>query len=205
MTPSPRSTGPRTPSRRARDEGAERSGGSPQGWLILIYRVPSEPTRLRAAVWRRLKNLGAVYLQSSVAAMPKNAQSERALRGLRNDIVETMGGTAFLVTTTSVAGEDELVAVFNAARDDEYEEILDKCRDFHAEVDKEVRVSHFTYAELEENEEDLAKLRGWFEKVRARDLLGAGRAAAVVTALAECADTLEDFANRVYEADHSGH
>ena len=36
------------------------------GWLILIYRVPSEPTRLRAAVWRRLKELGAIYLPSTL-------------------------------------------------------------------------------------------------------------------------------------------
>jgi len=40
----------------AADDGGDR-------WLLLVYRVPSEPTRLRAAVWRRLKSLGAVYLQ----------------------------------------------------------------------------------------------------------------------------------------------
>jgi hypothetical protein len=28
-------------------------------WLLLVYRIPSEPTRLRATVWRRLKALGA--------------------------------------------------------------------------------------------------------------------------------------------------
>jgi hypothetical protein len=26
------------------------------GWLLLIYRVPPEPARLRSAVWRRLSN-----------------------------------------------------------------------------------------------------------------------------------------------------
>ncbi len=30
----------------------------------------AEPTRLRSTVWRRLKALGAVYLQNSVAALP---------------------------------------------------------------------------------------------------------------------------------------
>ena len=30
-------------------------------WLVLVYRIQSEPTRLRAAVWRRLKTLGAMY------------------------------------------------------------------------------------------------------------------------------------------------
>jgi hypothetical protein len=43
----------------AADEQAE-----PSGWLVLIYRVPSEPTRLRSTVWRRIKSLGAIYLQN---------------------------------------------------------------------------------------------------------------------------------------------
>ena len=175
----------------------------PATWLMLIYRVPSEPTRLRAAVWRRLRNLGAVYLQNSAAAAPRTPQSERALRALRSEIVESMSGQAFLVSTSSVIGESDLVALYNAARDDEYEEILDKCADFHKEVEKEVRAKHFTYSELEENEEDLTKLRGWFEKVKARDVLGAARRKEVVEALDDCARTLEEFAASVYEAEDS--
>ncbi|MFI6731438.1 Chromate resistance protein ChrB [Nonomuraea sp. NPDC050451] len=61
-------------------------------------RLPNEPTRLRAAVWRRLRNLGAVYLQNSAAA-PRTPQGERALRALRSEIVESMSGQAFLVST----------------------------------------------------------------------------------------------------------
>src|SRR5262249_30714465 len=48
----------------------EEKTGQGAGWLLLIYRVPPEPTRLRAAVWRRIKSLGAIYLQNSVAALP---------------------------------------------------------------------------------------------------------------------------------------
>ncbi|WP_415853748.1 Chromate resistance protein ChrB [Sinomonas sp. G460-2] len=172
-------------------------------WLILVYRVPSEPTRLRAAVWRRLRNLGAIYMQNSAAAVPRTAQSERAMRTLRNEIVESMAGKAFLVNSTSIIGENELVDMFNEARNDEYEEILDKCRDFHAGVEKEVKEEHFTYGELEENEEDLGKLRGWYEKVKARDVLGAPLAGKVAEALEECTTTLEEFAARVYEADNA--
>ena len=45
-------------------EGEQQAAG---GWLLLVYRVPPEPSRLRAAVWRRLKSLGAIYLQNSAA------------------------------------------------------------------------------------------------------------------------------------------
>jgi DNA-binding transcriptional regulator PaaX len=63
------------------------------GWLVLIYRVPPEPTRLRSTVWRRIKSLGAIYLQNSAAALPASAATERALRKLRREIIE-MSGTA---------------------------------------------------------------------------------------------------------------
>ncbi len=66
-----------------------------------------------------------------------------------------------------------MVGGFNAFRDDEYEEINDKCNDFRSPVEKEYVDTHVTYAELEENEEDLNKLRRWFEMVSARDVLGA--------------------------------
>jgi hypothetical protein len=177
------------------------SGAKPVTWLILVYRVPSEPTRLRAAVWRRLRNLGAVYLQNSAAAAPRTLHSERMLRALRNEIVETMSGKAYLISTSSVIGEADLVALYNDARDDEYEEILDKCADFHDGVAKEVVAKHFTYGELEENEEDLGKLKGWYQKVKVRDVLGAKRADEVAAALTACEATLEEFAANVYQAD----
>jgi hypothetical protein len=166
-------------------------------WLLLIYRIPTEPTRLRAGVWRKLKGIGAIYLQNSVVALPFAPHSERALRTLRAEIDE-MGGKATLFSSTTLAGQDQLVEVFNSARDDEYEEIIDKCDDFLQQVRKEYEANHFTYAELEENEVDLVKLKGWLEKIRARDVLGASRLDATVAAVERCDHVLEEYAARVY-------
>jgi DNA-binding transcriptional regulator PaaX len=174
------------------------------GWLVLIYRIPSEPTRLRATVWRRLKGLGAVYLQNSVAALPAGAGSERALRKLRREILD-MGGTAQLLSSVALAGQSDILAVFQAARDDEYEEIVDKCQDFHGQLQKEYDAGHFTYAELEENEEDLAKLRNWLAKITERDVFGAPRRTATLEALASCEQALEEYAARVYAEEAEGH
>ena len=173
----------------------------PLAWLVLIYRVPSEPTRHRATLWRRLRNLGAVYLQHSAVALPHTDDHGRALRALRAEIVQKMDGKAYLLTAGALAGESELVATINAARDDEYDEILDKCVDFHAGLAKEVEAQHFTYGELEENEEDLTKLTRWFDKVKARDSLQAARKADVESALRDCSRALEAFAAQVYAAD----
>ncbi|MCA1694002.1 MAG: hypothetical protein LC749_04290 [Actinobacteria bacterium] len=57
---------------------------------------------------------------------------------------------------------------------------------------------HFTYGELEENDEDLTKLRRWLAKIIERDVLGAGGAPAALDA---CASALDTFAHRVYNAD----
>ena len=173
------------------------------GWLLLIYRIPSEPTRLRAAVWRRLKGLGAIYLQNSAAALPADPGRERALRKLRHEIVE-MGGTAVLMSCAVLSGEAEVLAAFQAARDDEYEEIIDKCQDFLGQLDKEYKAEHFTYAELEENEEDLVKLQGWLAKITDRDVFGAPKRAATLEALATCERALEEYAARVYAEEGEG-
>jgi hypothetical protein len=175
----------------------------PGRWLLLIYRVPSEPSRLRATVWRRIKSLGAIYVQSSAAALPASTAAERSLRKLRSEIVD-MTGTAMLLSCEVLAGESDIRAQFQHARDDEYEEIVDKCGDFIAGIDKEYRERHFSYAELEENEVDLVKLRTWLQRVRERDVFGAEGRQPAVSALAECEEKLEGYAARVYAEEAEG-
>lgn len=172
-------------------------------WLLLIYRVPAEPTRLRATVWRRLKSLGAVYLQNSAAALPARDGAERPLRRLRREILE-MDGSAVLLSCSAVAGGPDVIALFQAARDSEYEEILDKCVDFHAGLEKEYAANHFTYGELEENEVELVKLRNWYDKVRVRDVYGAPKRSETAQALDACGEALELYAGSVYEEEDEG-
>ena len=173
------------------------------GWLLLIYRVPPEPTRLRSTVWRRIKSLGAIYLQNSVAALPASTANERALRKLRREITD-MSGTAMLMACSVLAGESEVRASFQAARNDEYEEIVDKSEDFLRQVQKEYDENHFTYAELEENEVDLVKLRNWFAKIVERDAFGASGRAACEKILEKCEQSLEGYAARVYAEEAEG-
>jgi hypothetical protein len=178
--------------------------GHDEGWLVLVYRVPPEPTRLRSTVWRRIKSLGAIYLQNSVAALPDTNGNERALRKLRHEIVD-MAGTAVLMRAAVLAGEPEVRAAFQAARNDEYEEVADRCRDFLKQVAKEYEANHFTYAELEENEVDLVKLRTWLDRIRERDVFGASGREGAAKALTECEHSLEAYAARVFAEEAEGH
>lgn len=172
-------------------------------WLVLVYKVPSEPTRLRATVWRRLKGLGAIYLQNSAAALPAGVSAERALKKLRHEIVD-MSGTAILLRSTLLAGGAAVFEAFRAARDDEYDEIVDKCQDFLAGIEKEFTAQHFSFAELEENEVDHLKLVSWLAKVRSRDVLGAPGRGPAEEAVSSCGQALEGYAARVYREDPEG-
>jgi hypothetical protein len=177
------------------DQTADKAAST--SWLLLIYRVPPEPTRLRSTVWRRIKSLGAIYLQNSAAALPASPATERALRKLRREILD-MSGTAVLLSCEVLAGGSDVYNQFQAARNDEYEEIVDRCEDFLQQVKKEYAANHFTYAELEENEVDLVKLRNWFAKVRERDAFDADGRSAAEKAIETCMQSLEAYAARVY-------
>ena len=176
----------------------------PSVWLLMTYKVPAEPTRLRVGIWRRIRGMGAVYLQNSVCVLPTSADHQRQLRIVKSDI-EKGGGEAVIFETTALDEKQEklVVARFKHDRDQDYEELLDKCADFKREVDKEVQADHYTFAELKENDEDLKKLKGWLDKVKALDFYGAPVRAAAEEQLAQCEEQLDTYAQEVYEREQN--
>jgi hypothetical protein len=134
-------------------------------WLLLTYKVPSEPSRRRMALWRRLKALGAVYLQNGVCVLPSTPQQVRQLRIIDNEIRD-MGGEAVLLEAAPLdPGQVErVIARFRADRDEAYREVIERCEGFEGEIARETAAGKLTYAELEENEEDLKKLKAWHAK-----------------------------------------
>jgi hypothetical protein len=172
-----------------------------QPWLLLIYKLPPEPSRKRVAIWRRLKGMGAVYLQSGVCLLPKTDDHVRRLKILENDITE-MGGEAVILETMALdrAQAEKVIARFKADRDEEYRKFLDICGTFEAEIANETAIGRFTYPELQENDVDLKKLEGWLEKIRKLDFYGATLAAEAQTRLQACEALLDAYAQRVFEA-----
>src|SRR3954469_5552396 len=97
-------------------------------WLLLTYKVPPNPAAKRVALWRRLKGMGAVYLQNGVCLLPKTDDQVRRLKMLENDITEVGGEAVILETVALDRGQaDKVVARFKADRDDAYREFIDKC------------------------------------------------------------------------------
>lgn len=172
-----------------------------QNWLLLTYKVPAEPAKKRIALWRRLKGMGAVYLQNGVCILTKTDEHVRRLKMIENDIAEMTGESVILETIAlDHLQEDKVVARFKAARDEQYREFLGRCTDFEGEIAKEAAARHFTYAELEENDVDLKKLQSWLEKIRRLDFYGATLALEAGQRLAACEALLDTYAQRVFEA-----
>ena len=53
------------------------------GWIVLIYRLPSNDSRARVAVWREVRKLGALHVQQSVLAVPDAEPFGDAVERLR--------------------------------------------------------------------------------------------------------------------------
>jgi len=170
-------------------------------WLLLTYKVPPEPASKRVALWRRLKSMGAVYLQNGVCLLPKTDDHVRRLKMLENDIAK-MEGDAVILAAIALdrVQEEKVVARFKADRDDAYRELIDKCDDFETEIAKETAAQHFTYNELEENDVELKKLQGWLDKIKKLDFYGGGLAAEARERLKSCESLLDAYAQRVFEA-----
>src|SRR2546421_2328025 len=94
-------------------------------WMLLVYKIPNQPTSGRVFAWRKLKKLGALLLHDSVWVLPATPRTREQLRWLANEIVE-LDGQATLWESQLILGVDEekLIAQFTEAVDAEYAAIL---------------------------------------------------------------------------------
>ena len=108
-----------------------RSSGT--AWLLLIHQLPAKPAYARVKVWRRLQALGAVTVKGAVYALPANGETREDFAWLAKEIVES-GGEAIVCEAALVDGlsDRELQALFDAARDEDYQRIAAEAREVAA-------------------------------------------------------------------------
>jgi hypothetical protein len=96
-------------------------------WLLLIHQVPASPPYLRVKIWRRLHRIGAVAVKGSVYALPRTDDAVEDFHWVAREVMEA-GGDASVCEATFIEGitNDELVALFNKARESDYRELLDE-------------------------------------------------------------------------------
>jgi len=123
----------------------------PQGaaWVLLVYKIPREPTASRAVIWRKLKRLGALLLHDAVWVLPATPWTREQFQWLAVEIGE-LGGEAHLWEShLLLQGQaDALIQQFQNRVVSAYLEILD---------------------ELEQDDVDLVGLSRKYQQVRSQD------------------------------------
>lgn len=118
-------------------------------WLLLVYRIPREPTAGRVFVWRKLKQLGAIALQDAAWVLPLTPRTQEQFQWLAAEITE-LHGEAILWEAEQlyVTDPQTLRRQFMEPVEAEYRDIL---------------------AALKKKDRDLAALSKRFQDAHARD------------------------------------
>jgi hypothetical protein len=145
-------------------------------WVLLVYRLPREPSRHRVAVWRKLRDLGALYIQDGVIALPEDAVTREQLEWLQLRVREAGGeATLWEARPGTVAEEADLVGEFRSSREEAFRTII-------AEAERLRREAQRGGKDLSEQ---LGKLERRFRTERRRDYFRSplrGEAAAALKA-----------------------
>ncbi len=169
-------------------------------WVLLVYRVPTEPASRRVAVWRDLKRMGALYLQQCVCIFPRRDALREELERVTAKIPAMEGEyTLFDIPRLRPADESKIVDAFRVLRNKEYAEIVEECETkFVKEVEFEHFRQNYTFEEAEEIGQDLEKIRRWHARIVERDWFAASRRGEVEGWIERCAELLAAFEQEVY-------
>jgi hypothetical protein len=140
-------------------------------WLLLLHQIPREPDYLRVKIWRRLQRLGAVAIKNAVYALPRSEERNEDLQWVMREIV-IGGGEATLVEANLVQGmrDDEVEALFNGARDEDYRALAEDVRAAARAAPKRGKLKEDERRKLET---ELARLRGRLDEIVAIDFFHA--------------------------------
>ncbi|MBI2115517.1 MAG: hypothetical protein HYT85_10595 [candidate division NC10 bacterium] len=133
-------------------------------WVLLVYKIPSHPTRLRAQVWRRLQRCGAIYLQNSVSIVPATNELAENMQWIADEIRE-VGGEAYVfrATATSPEQERQIERLFGAASRAQAQKLLDALPALERRMGRTAGPQ-----DLEEAEDEVRRIRQAALKLRLR-------------------------------------
>ena len=165
---------------------------APPAWLLLLYSLPAEPSRLRVRLWRELRRAGAITVRDGVCALP-DRPAARAWAERTRALVLELGGSATVAHGAQLdpPSAAALVAQAASARAEEYADVAAEAeglRDHLAELAQHFLPDRRSLAELRG---DVRRLRAWLARAIARDHLRLAESAAAARAVAACEGALD--------------
>lgn len=168
-----------------------------QTWLILIYSLPSQPSKKRAYVWRELKRLGSIYLRDGVALLPFKTDLEERLREMAIRIREYDGEADVVAAPAFENGRDAIFRQrLQMERESEYREVYHAGTRFLRDVLEDVDANEFGFPDVDKLESELIRLHRWYQQVKQRDYFGASGDEEVRGILTKCDRSFEEFSSR---------
>jgi hypothetical protein len=98
-------------------------------WMLLIHQIPPTPAYLRVKIGRQLARIGAVAIKNSVYALPLNDETQEDFQWVLREIVKG-GGDGSIVEARFIEGlsDEQVIGLFQAARESDYRELADQAR-----------------------------------------------------------------------------
>jgi len=167
----------------------------PSSWVVILYDVPSEPSKLKVRVWREFKKLGAIYPQMSLCILPNNDENIVKLDEIFRLILSE--GKFIKITTNELDKNehDKLLEMYRKERDKQYDEIVEECQEFIDENNLNIKNNKFTQEEVDEMEEVLDGLYRWFGKALSLDWIDESpKILQLRELLKKCQESMDNFA-----------
>jgi hypothetical protein len=111
--------------------------GNSRRWWVLAFQLPAQPAYARVKIWRRLQAVGAASFKNALYLMPATDEAledfEWTLREVRD-----AGGEGLILDARAVQGftDEEIIAIFDAAREEQYRAIAEEIRTFSARFER---------------------------------------------------------------------
>ena len=148
-----------------------------------------------------MRKVGAVQLGQGSWALP----AVPAYEDIVTNVVELVGRHEGEVLTLNAVAADDVTAdrirgLYDDARRAEWAEFESECGKCLAELQREIANKKFTLAELDEEEQNVDRLRRWSRELRLRDVFDSVPADLTQTQFDGCATELDKFTALVYAA-----
>jgi hypothetical protein len=172
-------------------------------WLMITYRVPSEPSALRVATWRALKQLGAVKLGDGHYFLPDIPRCAAAVDELTTRI-KSGGGSAMTFKATGLNEADDrgLLEAFLEARADEFMQVVKSASRLIEHVAREEAGDDYRFAEVDALEEELEKVRRQFQRAVDRDYLNSDARDRAASAVSDATQRLGNYVDDAFRREN---